>query len=239
MIVSKGIYGYWDNKLNYVVYIGKDSNIDAKKNRNYEHHRNFRYDEQPINRVLQNNHDRYTYFKLCEFNNCSDEDLNQLESNAIDIFGTYKYDNPNKLVFNFTKGGEGANGYKHTEEAIQKMRKPKSNTDNYHNPKSEEHKQNISKALKGNKNNLGNTHSEETKEKMSIIMTGENNPMYGKYGRKHHSWKSYARIIGKKGPYELKKNGKRLKRSKYIFNLINWFFENYPEEPLHIEVNKI
>ena len=45
-----------------------------------------------------------------------EEDLNNLETSYIDVEDTLA---PNG--YNLTKGGEGTSGYKHTEEAIQKM----------------------------------------------------------------------------------------------------------------------
>lgn len=29
--MSKGIYGYWDNKLNYVVYIGQTGDLEERR----------------------------------------------------------------------------------------------------------------------------------------------------------------------------------------------------------------
>lgn len=58
----KGIYKYTDLKTDEVVYIGKDSHID-KKIRYYAHLTPSKYDDQPFNRVLQNNPERYEYKK--------------------------------------------------------------------------------------------------------------------------------------------------------------------------------
>ena len=104
---------------------------------------------------------------------------------------------------NMTDGGDGAKGYKHTEEHKQMMRekfkgrivteehrqkmcKPKSEqgrkniaearlTTDYR--PSEEHKQKISKALKGKpNNNKGYKHSDESKAKMSAWRKGRPKP---------------------------------------------------------------
>lgn len=71
--------------------------------------------------------------------------------------------------YNLTDGGEGAIGYKMSDEAKQKI----SNFQKQqycpwkHNPRSEEHKQKISESLKGEKNPFfGKHHSEETKQKL-------------------------------------------------------------------------
>ena len=62
--MSKGIYGYWDNYIGDVVYIGKDARINNNR-RMKDHQTPSRYNEQQINRVVQNNPDRYIYFNLC------------------------------------------------------------------------------------------------------------------------------------------------------------------------------
>jgi len=107
--MSKGIYGYWDNKKEYVAYIGKDSKIDNPFNRNYYHNAPFNHNAQQINKALQNNPDRYDYFVLVE-GDFPEDDLNKMESQAIELFKTFRYDYPEKSVFNFTKGGEGMLG---------------------------------------------------------------------------------------------------------------------------------
>jgi len=101
---KNGIYGYWDNKKQYVAYIGKDSNIT--QNRRHKEHLNItNYNRQEINKVIQNNPNRYQYFVLC-VGSFSKKAINELEKEAIKIFKTYKYDYPQKSVFNFTRGGE-------------------------------------------------------------------------------------------------------------------------------------
>lgn len=122
---KNGIYGYWDTEKECVVYIGKDSNISTN-NRHKEHHRSSKYDEQQINRVLQNNKERYTYFILCD-GYFTEEELNELEEEAIAIFDTYY-----GYGFNFTKGGDGTKiktedhylyGKHHTESSRKKISK--------------------------------------------------------------------------------------------------------------------
>lgn len=106
--MTSGLYGYYDTKEEYVVYIGKDMHIDAQK-RNKEHHSKSMYGAQKINQVVQNNPNRYVYFKFFE-GNYTRAELNTFEKEAIDIFQTFKYDNVDKKVFNFTKGGDGSLG---------------------------------------------------------------------------------------------------------------------------------
>lgn len=99
-----GLYGYFDNKYNKVIYIGKDNNLHNNL-RHKQHYIPCRKNEQQINTILQNDKDnRYEYFILISGNFTQDE-LNELESEAISLFGT----NRNKTGFgwNFTNGGEG------------------------------------------------------------------------------------------------------------------------------------
>lgn len=106
--MTSGLYGYYDTEEEYVVYIGKDMHIDVQK-RNKEHYLKSRYDVQKINQVVQNNPNRYIYFKFFE-GDYTREELNTFEKEAIEVFQTFKYDNINKKVFNFTKGGDGSLG---------------------------------------------------------------------------------------------------------------------------------
>lgn len=102
---KQGLYGYYDKEKEYVVYIGKDVDIGNNKRCN-DHKQPSQYDKQVINKVVQNNPDRYVYFKFVE-GEYNDETLNELEKEAIRLFKTYKYDYPERSVFNFQRGGEG------------------------------------------------------------------------------------------------------------------------------------
>ena len=161
--MTKGIYCYIDKKDNQIVYVGKDSNIDKNK-RHRDHFFPSTYDAQPVNRILQNNPDRYIYQVLWKIDDCTDDHLNQME-----IYYIKKY-NPQ---FNFTEGGDGVSGFRHSEETREKISKAKKGK-----PRPEETRKKISE------NNAryweGKTHSEETRKKMSEAHKGENNPMYGK-----------------------------------------------------------
>ena len=99
--MTSGIYGYWDNLKDDLVYVGQAFDI---KTRHYEHLSPARYNAQTINRVLQNNEERYVLLVLKE---CDIEDLNHWEMTLIALF------NPK---FNYTDGGEGSRGFKHSEE---------------------------------------------------------------------------------------------------------------------------
>ena len=178
--MTKGIYCYIDDENDKIVYVGKDSYID--KNQRHGHHlAPSAYNAQPINRILQNNPDRYKYQVLWEIDDCTDNHLNQME-----IFYIKKYD----PQFNFTEGGDGISGFTHSEETRQKMSennarywqgktlstKTKRKMSEAHKGKtlSKEIRKKMSEARKGKKM------TEETRKKMSEANKGENNPNYGK-----------------------------------------------------------
>ena len=142
--MSNGIYCYIDKKNNTIVYVGKDSYID-KQTRHKAHCGEKKYNEQQINKVLQNNPNRYKY-KVLKEGSFSEKELNEFEK-----FYIQKY-NP---LFNFTEGGDGILGYKHTDEAIEKIRQN----------------------AKGNQNFLGKKHTKEAKEKIRQSKIGNKNPM--------------------------------------------------------------
>ena len=104
--MTKGIYCYIDKKNDNIVYVGKDSHIDKGK-RQRAHEQPHRYNEQQINRVIQGNPSRYRYEVLWEVDDCSDNHLNQMEMHFI---------SEHKPMFNFTNGGDGVVGFKHSEE---------------------------------------------------------------------------------------------------------------------------
>ena len=106
--------------------------------------------------------------------------------------------NNNKFLTNRTFGGEGASGYKHSEESKRK------NSESHKGKKqSEETKEKISEKLKGEKNPMfgKNPYANKTEEEMEIVrgkmseshkgkQTGKNNPFYGK----HHSEESKQKM---------------------------------------------
>ena len=108
--MSKGIYQYVDVETGEVVYIGRDSHIHQNK-RHKQHLQPSLYSTQRFNRILQNNPNRYRYEVIYENDNYSEDDLNRLEKQLIEVW------NPK---FNFTKGGEGCQGYKLTKEQLQR-----------------------------------------------------------------------------------------------------------------------
>ena len=172
--MTQGIYCYVDKKTNEIVYVGKDSYIH-KNSRHCNHYNKHHYYKQPINKILQNNPNRYKY-KILEKGNISKEILNALEMSFIQ-----KY-NPK---FNFTKGGEGQLGFHHSEETklkiskanrgrivSQKTRKKISEAQKKRVYSEEEIKRITSYLPKNQKGKnhpiFGKKHLEESKKKMSI-----------------------------------------------------------------------
>ena len=182
-----GIYCYKDLLNNEsVVYIGKDSNI-ATLSRHKNHYKPSRYNEQQINRVLQNNPDRYKYETIYE-GEFDEWLLNTLEVNTI---AEFKLSHDGKRPkFNFTDGGEGMRGFHPSKDSRRKMSESHKGEKHhlYKKHHSEETRKKISESLKGGH------HSNETKNKMCeshliryprIVKNGfrENKQVYAiKYG---------------------------------------------------------
>lgn len=205
-----GIYQYTDLKTGEVVYIGKDSNLDNNECRAKTHMRPSHYDSQPFNRALQNNPNRYKH-KIIYAGAFDNDVLNTLEINTIAEFK--RLHNGERPKFNFTDGGDGSIGYKHPKEIKDKIRE---NHAKYWEGKerSQETRDKISKKLKGQK------FSKERIEKLAKARM-----------------KNYARII-KSGTrrgqqlYAIMYKGKKIRRSAYKKNLIDFFNENYPNETI-------
>lgn len=201
----KGIYAYWDNKLSYYVYIGKDSNI-YKNSRHYAHLDPSRYEDQPFNRVLQNNPERYEYRVLMkgDYNN---KQLNKMEKFCIKHFKTFYYDYPERKVFNFTRGGDGGclGGKYHW---------------NYGNKGQVKHLEPYQFKPCHKPWNTGKKRPEITREK---------NPNWKNYAR---IIKSGIKPSGKQ-QYKISYDGvETLKRSVDKESLKKWFKENYPNVEL-------
>ena len=225
----KGIYCYTDLKTDEIVYIGKDSRID-KNRRNYDHLNPSKYDEQQINRVLQNTPDRYVYDILCCSNDCDEKLLNTLERGYI-----YMY-NPK---FNFTKGGDGISGYTHSEES--KQRRREFQTKNYarivkDGKMGDKQQYAIKRQGKTIKNSIyphklvewfsENYPNEDLDYNADLI---ENIPIsirITKEGKDNYNRQVYAIVRG----------NQRLKRSIDVNKLWKWFEKNYPNEYLVNEV---
>ena len=155
-----GIYCYVDTENNdEIVYIGRDSHIDRNK-RHKDHTQPSRYNEQVINRVIQNNPSRFEYRIIGICNKLTE---NNTSLNMIEMYYIEKY-NPR---FNFTKGGEGIKGFKFSDESRRRLREnhPKGMKGKHH---SIESRKKISESLKGKKNpNYNKVFSEDTRLNMS------------------------------------------------------------------------
>lgn len=193
-----GIYQYKDKQTNEVVYIGKDSHID-KKNRHYSHLAPSHYNSQPFNKILQNNPDRYIYEEIY-IGDFSDDLLNVLEVNNIA---------ESKPKFNFTDGGDGIYGHRHSKKTIDKIRN----------------------------SNLNKKRSNETRKRISQAKKGKyvknNNPSWKNYARI-----TKAGFQNNKQQYRIRYNGKNLFRSIDKQTLINRFQQKYPNIKLYCEVSK-
>lgn len=147
-----GIYCYVDRKTHEIVYVGKDSNIH-KSSRHKQHLSRSRYDAQPFNRVLQNNPDRYVY-QVLVWDVATQDRLNALE---------IQYIRQLQPKFNFTNGGDGVSGLKHSDETKRKIAKS-----NKGKVVSEETRKKIGEANKGNIPwNKNKVCSEETRRRIS------------------------------------------------------------------------
>ena len=166
----KGIYKYTDLMTGEVVYVGKDSHID-KNSRHKDHLSPSRYDDQPFNRIIQNNPERYEYGVIWASEDCTTLKLNKMEI----LFG--KIYNPK---FNFDKFGKGGcNG--HTEETKQKISESFKGENNpmygkTHSDKSRKKMSENHPDVSGENNPMyGKTRSEETKNKIGESVSKSKN----------------------------------------------------------------
>ena len=206
-----------------MVYIGKDKYIQQNK-RHKDHNRESRYDEQVINRIVQNTPSRYDYYVLKD-NLSSNAEAIYWERTLIGLFETEDF-------WNFTSGGEGTVGYKWTEE--QKQRRSEAMKELWSDPNSafhsEERYQKISEAMKGNKYMLGKHHTEESKNKMSeshkILWTDDerrqkqSEAMKGKHHTEESKKKNSlttSRQMNKTGLYRVTKQYKRNCKQRFCW----------------------
>ena len=152
------------NKVNGKLYFGKTSNPRKR----WQQHL-------ATVKIGPDEHGRYQYLHRAinkyGVDNFSLEVVGRYESEqeALEEEKYYiaKHNTFNGEGYNLTEGGDGASGYKHTLEAIQKMREFRSHNTYY------------------GRNNpfYGKTHSSECREKLSLAAskrTGDKNPFYGK-----------------------------------------------------------
>lgn len=140
------------------MYIGQSNDIER---RHRDHIRPSRYNEQVVNRVLQNNPERYELVIIKSRPGFSKEDRDILEKHYIEFYNTFADDK-----FNFTTGGDGGLFSEETRKKISEALKGENNP-NYGKKNPELSKRN-SQNIGPNNPFYGKHHSEETKRKMSL-----------------------------------------------------------------------
>ena len=140
------------------MYIGQSNDIER---RHRDHIRPSRYNEQVVNRVLQNNPERYELVIIKSRPGFSKEDRDILEKHYIEFHNTFADDK-----FNFTTGGDGGLFSEETRKKISEALKGENNP-NYGKKNPELSKRN-SQNIGPNNPFYGKHHSEETKRKMSL-----------------------------------------------------------------------
>jgi len=214
------------NKINGKIYIGQTIRpIETR----IEEHRKKRSRCAAIYNAIQ--YHGWENFEK-DWYECPDEDLNFDEELLVREMGTLAPDG-----YNIREGG-GSRG-KHSEESIQKMRKPKSET----------HAKNISEATKGEKNhNFGKTANDKTREKLSEARRGEKNHMWRKTHTNESKQKNREAHLGKTLSDEHKKKlseamlGEKNHKSKrvYQYDLDGTFINSFgtsEEAGLQLEKN--
>lgn len=148
------------------------------------------------------------------------EEVNKNEWKIFEKYYIKKYrENGNKLV-NLTNGGEGSDGYRHTNEVKKEMRLNHKDVSGKKNP-------NYGK-LGLLSPNYGRKNTEETKNKMSMAQRGNKNHNYGKrmnnLVRKKISKKLGTKIIINKIEYDSIRQASRelnIPRSTLIYKIKN------------------
>lgn len=203
-----GIYKF-TNKINNKVYIGQGKNLQVRIQghlNSYKNENNNKYFHRSIRKYKIEN---FQVEILVQEKNLLKPELDDLE---IDFIRLYNSNNP-KFGYNMTTGGEGSNGYKHTQEAKEKFSKIHKGKKHTQEAKekigkasssrkmSQETKKNVSKVHKGKivseetkqklrDYNLGKKLTEETRKKMR-------NKIISQETRKKMS-KSHKENLGKK-----------------------------------------
>jgi group I intron endonuclease len=202
-----GIYCYTDNQTNEIVYIGKDSHIDIHR-RHKDHTGKWAYNVQHINKVIQNNPNRYTYNVMLE-GELSDKLLNAFEMAFI------KKHDP---LFNFTDGGEGVSGFKHNPKSREKMSKSHIGQVAWNKGKK------IPELSGENHPMYGKHHKKSTKD----IISKKNRNKFAAIHKNGFDKKLQKQV------YTIYMNQKIIKRSFHPIKLMEWFKSNYPNKLLII-----
>lgn len=184
-------------------YIGATGSSNGFSNR-FAYHRYKLRNNKSSNPHLQESYNKNGLYNL-EFSileECNDSVLDEREQYWME---KYKNDYGENCLVNMQSGGK--RGFKVGEEALKKYSEASKGEKNYNYgkhlseetkqklseakkgiPKSEEHKQKISSALKGKKRS---PFTAEHKQKMSEAKKGENHPLYGKTGKLNPNYGSH------------------------------------------------
>lgn len=172
-----GIYGFFDKILNEFVYIGQTQDL---KRRHKQHLNQSQYNSQQINRVIQNNPERYLYVELCKSEKFSDNELDWLEQKFIKYANTFE----DNTKFNYCIGGKSIRGYKLTEQQrnkISEIRKSFYRNGGVHPLKNKKHSVETKKKI-------SDAWTPKRKKEFSDSQKGEKNHMYGRTGELHHNY---------------------------------------------------
>ena len=233
-----GIYCFRDLENDgEIVYVGKDSNLKKNK-RYYAHIAPSKYDAQPINRIVQNNPNRYKYEVLKKLEKNDEYPPNLLS--ALEII----YIRRHRPKFNYTIGGDGGNFGKYHREWKDYARIVKKNIDNDKQKycikfegeviKQSFYPQKLIDWFEDEYPDEILVYDDELKDIEIEDYSGANNP----------NWKDYGRIIKlgiehNKRVYAVRFNGENLKQSVDFDYLIMWFKIHYPDEELRYDDEKI
>ena len=136
-VKNKGIYFYLDTKTNKIDYIGKDSNINNNTRHRAHLCESYKKD-QPFNRILQNNPERWKYGVFC-IGDFSDSRLEELENIYKQIYNPrfdFEYTSHGGLTEEHKKKiSEAMKGHKHTENTRKKMSENHWDVSGKNNPK--------------------------------------------------------------------------------------------------------
>ena len=208
------------NCVNGKVYIGSTGDVNHRFNKHeYDLNNSIHHNDH-----LQRAWNKYgsDSFEFKTLMVCPDNERNHCEQMFIDLYDSQNHE--------FGYNIRDADSHSIAEETKVKMSKARIGY-----KWSEESKKKLSESISGKNHwNYGNKHSDETKQKMS-----ENHADFS--GENHPQWKNYARVLKSNNKhygvrYYIKFKGKQIKNSKYFNKLIDWFFENYPDEDLEISM---
>lgn len=189
-----GIYGI-KNKVNGKIYVGQSSNVKARL---YNHKSALKHDMH-MNDHLQKAWNKYGEFN---FNFFIIEELDSIDKlNEKEIFWIDKYNaNNREYGYNRCEGGGGSRGYKHTEEALLKIKEASTGSNHPFYGK----KHSFESIEQMRKSKIGKKMDEETKRKIGESEKGEKHHYYGKNRDEEVKRKISNKLKGRKLPEDTK-----------------------------------